>query len=57
VLYGPRPVAATVRLAFDGTAATAKGSGPVRLRSVLQLLWTRSGWRIAAFDSRTGAPQ
>jgi hypothetical protein len=55
VLYGRRPVAATVRLAFDGTAATAKGSGPVRLRSVLQLLWTPSGWRIAAFDSRTGA--
>jgi hypothetical protein len=55
VLYSSRPVAATVRLAFDGTAATAKGSGPVRLRSVLQLLWTRGGWQIAAFDSRTGA--
>jgi hypothetical protein len=56
VLYGTRPAAATVRLAFDGTAATAKGSGQVHLRSVLQLLWTRGGWRIAAFDSRTGAP-
>ena len=56
VLYGSRPVAATVRLAFDGTAATAKGSGQVHLRSVLQLLWTSGGWRIAAFDSRTGAP-
>jgi hypothetical protein len=54
VLYDRRPVAATVRLAFDGTAATAKGSGPVRLRSVLQLLWTRGGWQIAAFDSHTG---
>jgi hypothetical protein len=56
VLYGSRPAAATVRLSFDGTAATAKGSGQVHLRSVLQLLWTRGGWRIAAFDSRTGAP-
>ena len=56
VLYGSQPVAATVRVAFDGTAATAKGSGQVHLRSVLQLLWTRGGWRIAAFDSRTGAP-
>jgi hypothetical protein len=55
VLYGSRPVAATVRVAFDGTASTAQGSGPVRLRSVLQLLWTGGGWRIAAFDSRTGA--
>jgi hypothetical protein len=55
VLYGNRPVAATVRVAFDGTASTAQGSGPVRLRSVLQLLWTGGGWRIAAFDSRTGA--
>jgi hypothetical protein len=56
VLYGTRPAAATVRLAFDGTATTAKGSGQVHLRSVLQLLWTGGGWRIAAFDSRTGAP-
>jgi hypothetical protein len=58
VLYGPkRPAAATVRLAFDGTADTAKGSGPVHLRSTLQLLSTRSGWQIAAFDSRTGPPK
>jgi len=56
VLYGSQPVAATVRVAFDGTATTAKGSGQVHLRSVLQLLWTRGGWRIAAFDSRTGPP-
>jgi hypothetical protein len=56
VLYkGRRPAAATVRLAFDGTADTARGSGPVRLRSVLQLLASGEGWRIAAFDSRTGA--
>jgi hypothetical protein len=55
VLYGARaPAAATVRLAFDGTADTAQGSGPVHLRSVLQLLSTGEGWRIAAFDSRTG---
>jgi hypothetical protein len=55
VLYDERrPAAATVRLAFDGTADTAGGSGPVHLRSTLQLLSTRSGWQIAAFDSRTG---
>jgi hypothetical protein len=58
VLYGEkRPVAATVRLAFDGTADTAQGSGQVHLRSVLQLLATGEGWRIAAFDSRTGPPK
>jgi hypothetical protein len=57
VLYGQRrPAAATVRLAFDGTADTAQGSGQVHLRSVLQLLATGEGWRIAAFDSRTGPP-
>jgi hypothetical protein len=53
---GRRPVAATVRLAFDGTADTAGGSGQVHLRSVLQLLRTGGGWQIAAFDSRTGPP-
>jgi hypothetical protein len=58
VLYGTRrPQAATVRLAFDATADTAKGSGQVHLRSVLQLLATGEGWRIAAFDSRTGPPR
>ncbi|HEX2373680.1 MAG TPA: hypothetical protein VHO93_06835 [Actinomycetota bacterium] len=58
VLYGSRrPAAATVRLAFDGTADTAQGSGQVHLRSVLQLLATGEGWRIAAFDSRTGPPK
>ena len=58
VLYGSRrPAAATVRLAFDGTADTARGSGQVHLRSVLQLLATRDGWRIAALDSRTGRPR
>jgi hypothetical protein len=58
VLYGARqPEAATVRLAFDATADTAKGSGQVHLRSVLQLLATGEGWRIAAFDSRTGPPR
>lgn len=55
VLYvDRRPAAATVRLAFDGTADTAQGSGQVHLRSVLQLLATGEGWRIADFDSRTG---
>jgi hypothetical protein len=58
VLYGgQRPAAATVRLSFDGTADTAQGSGLVHLRSVLQLLSTGAGWRIAAFDSRTGSPK
>jgi hypothetical protein len=58
VLYGGRqPEAATVRVAFDATADTAKGSGQVHLRSVLQLLATGDGWRIAGFDSRTGPPQ
>jgi hypothetical protein len=58
VLYGgQRAEAATVRVAFDATADTAKGSGQVHLRSVLQLLATGNGWRIAGFDSRTGPPQ
>ena len=58
VLYGAKgPEAATVRVAFDGTADTAQGSGPVHLRSVLQLLATGDSWRIAAFDSRTGPPR
>jgi hypothetical protein len=58
VLYGGRrPEAATVRVAFDATADTAKGSGQVHLRSVLQLLATGGGWRIAGFDSRTGPPR
>ena len=58
VLYGAkRPEAATVRVAFDGTADTAQGSGQVHLRSVLQLMATGEGWRIAAFDSRTGPPK
>ena len=56
VLYGGRrPEAATVRVTFDGTADTAQGSGPVHLRSVLQLLATGGSWRIVAFDSRTGS--
>ena len=56
VLYGAkRAEAATVRVSFDGTADTAQGSGPVHLRSVLQLLATGDSWRIAAFDSRTGS--
>jgi hypothetical protein len=56
VLYGgERPEAATVRVTFDGTADTAQGSGPVHLRSVLQLLATGDSWRIAAFESHTGS--
>lgn len=51
---GGRPIAATVQLSFDGVADSKQGSGPVRLRSVLQLLGTGSGWRIAAYQSRTG---
>jgi hypothetical protein len=48
------PAAATVILSFDGTADTPQGSGPVRLRSVLQLLGGQPGWRIAAYNSKTG---
>jgi hypothetical protein len=51
---GGRAVAATVRLSFDGTADSARGSGTVRLRSVLQLLGVRSGWVIASYKSSTG---
>ena len=58
VLFGgQRAEAATVWVAFDATADTAQGSGQVHLRSVLQLLATGDGWRIAGFDSRTGPPQ
>jgi hypothetical protein len=58
VLYGgQRAEAATVQVAFDATADTTQGSGQVHLRSVLQLLATGDGWRIAGFDSRTGPPQ
>ncbi|HYT26577.1 MAG TPA: hypothetical protein VEP73_08880 [Actinomycetota bacterium] len=52
---GGRPVGATARLAFDGAADTEQGTGPVRLRSIFQLLWTAKGWRIAAYQSQTGA--
>jgi hypothetical protein len=48
------PAAATVILSFDGTADTPQGSGPVRLRSVLQLIGGQPGWRIAAYNSKTG---
>ena len=55
VLYANgHPAAATVQLSFDGTAQAAQGSGPVRLRSVLQLLGGQPGWRIAAYNSQTG---
>jgi hypothetical protein len=48
------PAAATVQLSFDGTADSAQGSGPVRLRATLQLLGGQPGWRIAAYNSQTG---
>jgi hypothetical protein len=51
---GRRAAAATVRLSFDGTASGDRGSGPVHLRSVFQLLATPDGWRISGFSSRTG---
>ncbi len=51
---GGRAAAATVWLSFNGTADSKQGSGPVRLRSVLQLLGVKGGWRIAAYQSRTG---
>ena len=49
-----RPAAATVQLSFDGTADSAQGSGPVRLRAVLQLLGGQPGWKIAAYSSQAG---
>ncbi|HEY2959123.1 MAG TPA: hypothetical protein VGM21_13080 [Actinomycetota bacterium] len=52
---GGSPVGATVKLSFAGSAAADGGSGPVRMRSVFQLLSTPAGWRIAAYQSRTGA--
>jgi hypothetical protein len=52
---GGRPAGATVKLSFKGSAEAERGSGPVRMRSVFQLLSTPAGWRIAAYQSRTGA--
>jgi hypothetical protein len=51
---GSRPAGATVKLSFEGSAEVEKGTGPVRLQSVFQLLSTPQGWRIAAYQSRTG---
>ncbi len=51
---GGRPAGATVKLSFKGSAEAEKGSGPVRMRSVFQMLSTPVGWRIAAYQSRTG---
>ncbi|HEX6676084.1 MAG TPA: hypothetical protein VF486_13760 [Actinomycetes bacterium] len=51
---GGQPAGATVKLSFKGSAVAEKGRGPVRLRSVLQMLSTPAGWRIAAYQSRTG---
>jgi hypothetical protein len=51
---GSRPAGATVKLNFEGSAEAEKGTGPVRLQSVFQMLSTAQGWRIAAYQSRTG---
>jgi hypothetical protein len=51
---GSRPAGATVKLNFEGSAEAEKGSGPVRLQSVFQMLSTPQGWRIAAYQSRAG---
>jgi hypothetical protein len=51
---GSRPAGATVKLSFEGSAEVEKGTGPVHLQSVFQLLSTPQGWRIAAYQSRTG---
>lgn len=50
-----RPVGATVKLSFDGSADVEQGTGPIRLRSVFQLLRTAQGWRIVSYQSQTGA--
>lgn len=49
-----RPAGATVKLTFKGSADAEKGSGPVRMRSVFQMVSTPMGWRIAGYQSRTG---
>ena len=51
---GGRPAGATVKLTFKGSAEADKGSGPVRMRSVFQMMSTPMGWRIAGYQSRTG---
>ena len=51
---GSRPAGATVKLNFEGSAEAENGTGPVRLQSVFQMLSTAQGWRIAAYQSRTG---
>jgi hypothetical protein len=51
---GSRPAGATVKLNFEGSAEAEKGTGPVHLQSVFQMLSTAQGWRIAAYQSRTG---
>jgi hypothetical protein len=51
---GSRPAGATVKLNFEGSAEAEKGTGPVRMESVFQMLSTPQGWRIAAYQSRTG---
>jgi hypothetical protein len=51
---GSRPAGATVKLNFEGSAEAEKGTGPVRMASVFQMLSTPQGWRIAAYQSRTG---
>jgi hypothetical protein len=55
LLSGSRPAAATVSLSFSGSADTGQGTGPVRLRTVLQLLRTGRGWTIESYDSHTGS--
>jgi len=52
---GGHVVAATVQLAFNATADTAQGSGPIQLHAVFQLLRSNAGWRIASFKSSTGS--
>ncbi|HZD73794.1 MAG TPA: hypothetical protein VE776_07905 [Actinomycetota bacterium] len=47
------PAAATVKLSFEGIADSAQGSGPVRLRTTLQLLGGQP-WRIAGYSSTAG---
>jgi hypothetical protein len=51
---GGHPTAATVNISFDGTADSAQGSGPLRLRSVFQPRRAEAGWRSAAYSSKTG---
>jgi hypothetical protein len=50
------PLAATVQLNVDGSAATESGSTTIFMRTTMQLQRGSGGWRIASYDSRARMP-